>query len=115
MDQIDAVRKSANELLIMASKLMVPSTIPLSRKRLASTRDNPAVSTAVVQSGGSESVGKMMSLFQNGVDNFVVGGTPSQMPPAPPVNASSTCNAQENNKSPVSWISENYTVTLYIY
>jgi len=62
----------------MASKLTVlPLTIPPCRKRLASTRDNPTVSTAVVQSGGSESVGKMTSLPQNGMDNFVVGGIPS--------------------------------------
>ena len=90
VDQIVAVRKSASELLIMASKLTALSlTIPPCRKRLASTRDNPTVSKAVVQSGGSESVGKVTSLSQNGVNNLLVGGTPSRMPPAPPVNASS--------------------------
>ena len=91
----------------MASKLTaLPSTVPCTvpcRKRLASSRDNRTINTAVVQSGGIESVGELTSLFQNSVNNFVVGGTPSRMPSASQTNSSST--AQETNKSPAVTVS----------
>ena len=117
VDLIDIVRQSAGDLLNMASQLTaIPSTLLSCRKRLASTRDNPTIGTAVVQSGGTESVGEFSSISQTSVNYFVVGGTPSRMPPASQTNMYST--AQETNKSPavtVSWINEKYTVMLHIY
>ena len=58
-DLIDNVKNTLGEFLSSASKL---TTLPSCRKRPASRRDNPTITTAVVQSAAPESASKMMSL-----------------------------------------------------
>ena len=60
-DLIDNVKGILGEFLSSASKL---TTLPSCRKRPASSRDNPTISTAVVQSVAPESVGEILLILK---------------------------------------------------
>ena len=77
-DLIDNVKKILGEFLSSASKL---TTLPSCRKRPASMRDNPTISTAVVQSVVPQSVGEIV-MSQNGVN--IVNITAGILSPEPP-------------------------------